>query len=413
MELTREEERILSGAEGEWKAQALGLQVEIGRFFGARRLVPVSCAHMVGDIEVMGDAGYAFLAAMAARQARCAVPSTTNARCVDFEHACRLRQDPAMVEKERGIIAAMQALGIATVDTCINYQTLYQPSFGEHLAWGDTGTVIWANSVIGARSNFEAGPAALAAALTGRTPAYGYHLPEQRLGTVLVEVEDEPADLADWGALGAWVGRQVNDYWQVPVLAGLRTRPSPDALKHLGAALASYGSLAMFHLVGVTPEAPTLTAAFGGREPRRRLVLPPGGLEAVYRSYPADRAEVDLVVFSGPQLSLMEVRQVAELLGGRKVHPNTHLIVTTNAQNKAAAQKLGYVQAIEAAGGLVLEGVCFYLMAIGEMRQAFGWRNLLTNSAKVANIVGGYRYHPIFRRTRACIEAAVRGRLEE
>jgi hypothetical protein len=318
-----------------------------------------------------------------------------------------------MVAKERELIACLEAMGVMITDTCINYQTLYQPHAGEHLAWGDTGTVIYANSVLGARSNFESGPAAFAAALTGRTPNYGFHLDDCRAGTLLVEVSAALDDLADWGALGAAVGRQVNDYWQVPVLTGRGLAPTADRLKHLGASLASYGSLAMFHMVGVTPEAGSLNQAFHGREPERRITVDDAAIAAVYESYPADREEIDLVVLTAPQLSVFELRQVAELLEGRRVHANTQFIATTNRQNHALAQSLGYIDTIEKAGGLVLVGVCFYLMAPGEMRSAFGWSNLLTNSAKLANIIGGYRYHPIFRRTRTCIEAAVAGRLVE
>src|SRR5262249_37571475 len=149
----------------------------------------------------------------------------------------------------------------------------YQPHFGEHVAWGDTGTVIYANSVFGARSNFESGPAALAAGLTGRTPAYGFHVDACRRGTLLVDVTAALDDLADWGALGKIVGEPNQDYSAVPVFTGIRRTPTSDELKHLGCALASYGSMAMFHMVGVTPEAPTVDAAFGGRAPSAGLAV--------------------------------------------------------------------------------------------------------------------------------------------
>lgn len=398
------------GAAVEW---AIGMQIEVGRFFGAKSLINVTCAHMMGDIEVMGDAGLALLARLVDQGARFAVPTTTNARCVDFAAAERLLQDPAMVAKERQLIGFLKRIGAVITDTCINYQTLYQPHFGEHVAWGDTGTVIYANSVLGARSNFESGPAAVAAALTGKTPDYGFHLDRHRSGTVLVTVEAELSDLADWGALGALVGRQLGDYWQVPVFAGVKDATDSDRLKHLGASLASYGSLAMFHMIGVTPEARSEDDAFSGAEPERNIIADSAAIEGIYRSYPLDKEEIDLVVLTGPQLSLFELRQVAELLDGRAVHENTQLIVTTNRQNYAAAEALGTVGAIEKSGGMVLVGVCFYLMAPGEMRKRFDWSNVLTNSAKFANIISGYRYHPIFRRTPACIEAAIKGRIEE
>jgi predicted aconitase len=411
LHLTGEEQAMLEGAKGAPVRWALQMQVDTAKFFQAERLVPVTCAHMMGDREWMGDPGLELLRSLASEDARFAVPITTNARCVDFAAAERLFQDPEMVRKEKLLIGFLREIGVMQTDTCVNYQTLYQPHFGEHIAWGDTGTVIYANSVLGARSNFESGPAAFAAGLTGRTPCYGFHLPENRKGTLRVRVSATLQDLADWGALGAAIGRRCNDYWQVPVIEGIAASPSSDQLKHLGASLASYGSLAMYHMAGVTPEARTSAEAFGGQAPAHEIAVDQPALDAVYASYPADRDEIDLVVLTGPQLSLFELRLVAELLDGRRVHRNTQLLITTNRQNYEAAKALGYVTEIEQAGGLVLVGVCFYLMAAGEMRERFGWRNVLTNSAKLANIIGGYRYHPIFRRTPACIEAAVTGRL--
>ena len=223
MRLTAEEQAMLDGARGEAVRDALAYQVRVGEFFGAERFVPITNAHMMGDIEVMGDGGFRYLAAIAEKRARCAVPITTNARCVDFAFADRLGQDRAEVEKERRIIERLRAMNVLTTDTCINYQTLYQPHLGEHVAWGDTGTVIYANSVFGARTNFESGPAALAAAITGRTPEYGFHLDRHRKGTFVVRLDARLDDLADWGAVGKLVGESHQSYYAVPVFTGVTT----------------------------------------------------------------------------------------------------------------------------------------------------------------------------------------------
>ncbi|MGH7268748.1 MAG: aconitase X [Candidatus Rokuibacteriota bacterium] len=411
MRLTPDEERMRQGERGEPVRWALEQQLAVGEFFGAERLVPVTSAHMMGDMEVMGEAGFRFIEGLVRAGARFTVPVTTNARCVDFERAAVARQRPVLVEQEARLVAALRALGAMQVDTCINYQTVYQPQRGEHLAWGDTGTVIWANSVTAARTNYEAGPAAMAAGLTGRTPAYGYHLDEARAGTLRFEVRCDLEDHADWGALGGVIGRRTLDYWTVPVVTGRRGTLSGDALKHFGAALASYGSCAMYHWVGVTPEARDEAEAFRGRTPAASIVVDEAAIRAVYDSFPAERSEVDVVVFSAPQLSVLELRQVAEGLAGRRVHPRTALLVTTNFQNREVAARLGYVPAIEAAGGQVFAGTCWYIMEPARMAAAFGWRSVVTNSAKMANILGGYRLTPILRRTEACIEAAVSGRL--
>lgn len=398
---------MVAGDEGPIVKWAIDSQISVGRFFGAERFVPVTNAHMMGDIEVLGDAGASFLRGLADQGGAVRVPTTTNARCIDFDRADRLRQDPEMVVKEAAIMQSLRQLGITLTDTCINYQTVYQPAREEHLAWGDTGTVIYANSVFGARSNFESGPAALAAGLTGRTPAYGFHLDEARRGTFRVRVEADLVDITDWGVVGALVGAHTSDYFAVPVFecAG---PPRGDSLKHLGASLASYGSFGMFHMVRVTPEAPDVDAAFHGQAPAPSLVIGESDLAAFYDRYPAG-GRADVVVMTGPQLSVFELARAAELIRGEQVAEGTTFIITTNAQNRAAAAQLGYLETLERAGAVVLSGVCFYLMAVNEMREAFAWETLVTNSAKVANIVGGYRLRPSLRRTEQCVESAVTG----
>lgn len=410
MKLTSEEKSMLRGERGPAVKEALELQIAIGEFFGAKRFVTVSNVHIMGDIEVMGDAGYRFLERMARLHARCVRNTTTNARCFDFDYVECLGQNESEAEKERALIKRLREMDVVTADTCINYQTLYQPHKGERVAWGDTGTVIYANSVFGARSNFEAGPAALAAAITGRVPEYGFHLDRHRRGTFRVDIEADLTDVADWGAVGKIVGSKHQDYFAVPVFNGIRKRPGADQLKHLGAALASYGSMGMFHMVGVTPEAPTLKAAFGGRRSSETMTIRSRDLERIYASYSARGNPLNLVVFSGPQQSLFEMKTLAQLLEGKKVKAGSHLFVTTSNGVKSAARKLGYLQAIEAAGAVVLEGVCFYILQnIAEIRVKNGWSNLVTNSAKLANIIGAHKFNPLLRRTAACIEIACTG----
>ncbi|MBM3359540.1 MAG: DUF521 domain-containing protein [Betaproteobacteria bacterium] len=411
MRLSAEERRMLRGDGGRAVKEALELQLEVGKFFGAKRFVPVSNVHMMGDIEVMGEAGKSFLERAAGLGAKCVRNTTTNARCVDFDYVAKLGQDPAEAEKERELIACLRSMNVVTADTCINYQTLYQPHKGEHVAWGDTGTVIYANSVFGARSNFESGPAALAAALTGRVPEYGFHLDAHRKGTFQVVLKAGLDDLADWGAVGKIVGESHQDYFAVPVFTGIRRRPAADELKHLGASLASHGSMGMFHMVGVTPEAPTLKAAFGGNRPKEVVTISRRDVERVYGGYSARGNPLDLVVFSGPQQSLFEMRTLAKLLEGRKLKPGSHLFVTTSNGVKSAARNLGYLSAIEGSGAVVLEGVCFYILQnIARIRAQNGWSNLVTNSAKLANIIGAHKFNTILRPTRECVEIAVSGK---
>ena len=303
-------------------------------------------------------------------------------------------------------------MDVVTTDTCINYQTVYQPHLGEHVAWGDTGTVIYANSVFGARSNFESGPAALAAALTGRSPEYGFHLSENRKGSFTVELKAALNDLADWGAVGKLVGESHQNYYAVPVFHGYRRTPRSDELKHLGAALASYGSMGMFHFVGVTPEAPSIEAAMGNVSgvACEKLLIAEKDIQETFDDYNLGDGDARLVVFSGPQQSLFEMKHLAALFSNRKTKPGSTCIVTTNSAVLQQSRDLGYAKTLEDAGVTILEGVCFYILQnLSPMREKNRWTNMVSNSAKIVNIIGAHRFNTILRRTADCVEIACSG----
>jgi predicted aconitase len=411
IQLTPEEQDVLAGGRGRPAAWALNFQIRVGGFFGARRMIPVASAHVAAEMGLLGDAGLALIEDLAADGASVGVPSITDPCSVDFGLHDFFGQPENHVQKERRLATALARMGMIIANSCIPYQTLSPPRFGEHLAWGDTGSVAFANSVVGARSNFEGGPAAVAAALTGRVPEYGYHLTDQRRGTVVVDVRDNLRQPSDWGALGCWIGRQITDYWQVPVISSRDASPTVDDLKHLAASLASYGSFPMFHVVGVTPEAARVEDALRGRVPAVTLVVERGEIDRVYASFTLERPEIDLVVFSAPQLSLIEVQAIVTRLAGRQTHAKTKLIVTVDHAVSAECRRLGYTAAIEGAGGLMVTGVCFYVMTPDLVRERHGYRRIVTNSAKLANIIAGNGYEPALRPMEVCIEAALSGRL--
>jgi predicted aconitase len=405
MRLTAEENAMLAGEMGPARQWAIQHQLGVGRFFRAADLVPVSQAHIMADTESLGVAGVEWLERLAALpdpHRRVRIPTMTDPRGVDFAAAARLKHQEWMLALERRVIAAFEALGVLMTDTCINYQTIMPAVRGEHMAYGDTGVVIYANSVLGACSNFEGGPSALAAALTGRTPRYGFHLPEQRRATLLVRVEHTPRELHEWGALGGVVGRIAGDYWQVPSLVGIDRVPTSDELKHFGAALASYGSVAMFHMPGITPDAEVPSLAVSA-------TIAQSDLRAFQTAYRARIDKVDVVVFSAPQLSLLELRELAGMLDGRQA--TIPLLVVTSPQVKPDADRLGITGRIEAAGGLVLSGMCFYQSYAREMAEANNWHTLVTSSAKLVNILGGYGYRPALLSMQECVDAACSGRI--
>ncbi len=410
MILTAEEEAMLAGQFGESIQWAMEMQMATGSYFGADRFQPVSHAHILVDMEVMGDTGQSLLRGMFESGVKFRVPTTTDIQFTDPDYAMFLGQDPSLVAQQMEVSHMLASMGAMTTNSCLPHQSFYQPHYGEHVAWGDTGAVCYANSIFGARSNFEAGTASLAAALTGRVPRYGFHVDVNRRGTVLVTVNTPLDDYADWGALGAYVGNYVKNYWDVPVLQGLSGPFSSDQLKHLAAALASYGSVALYGIVGHTPEFLT-TCAWPRDSLRSEIRITRAEIMEVYRSYSPESSQADVVVFSGPQQSLFELKKLSEFLDGKTVNSNTQLIVTTSHGCYSIAKQLGYIDRIQKAGGLVLQGVCFYLMTLDTIQKKWGWRTVVTNSAKVANIIGCYDYIPVLRTTDDCIRSALTGKV--
>ncbi len=411
MRLTAEEQAMQVGAAGSARQWAIEHQIRVGQYLGATDFVLVSQAHIMADTESLGVAGVEWLERLAVlpdKDRRVRIPTITDPRGTDFAAAARLKQKDWMLALERRAITAFESLGVLMTDTCINYQTIMPAVLGEHMAYGDTGVVIYSNSVLGARSNFEGGPSALAAGLTGRTPRYGYHLPEKRRATLLLRIAFTPRELHDWGALGGIVGRHAGDYWQVPALIGIDRIPTSDELKHFGAALASYGSVAMFHMIGITPEANRLEdVANPSLIPTATITH--DDLAAFQNAYRHGIDKIDVVVFSTPQLSLLEMRDLTAMLDGRST--KVPLLVITSPQVKPDADRLGLTKRIEATGALVLSGMCFYQSYAREMAEANGWQTLATNSAKLVNILGGYGYRPALLSMQACVDAACTGQI--
>jgi predicted aconitase len=381
MKLNDEEMAMLAGEAGTVAKTAIEHQIKVGDFFGAQDFVPVTQAHVMADTESLGQAGVMWLERLADAGGRVRIPTITDPRGTDFDKAGVVGQAEWMLELERRAIEAFVRLGVSMTDTCINYQTVLAATRGEHVAFGDTGVVIYSNSVGGARSNFEGGPSALSAGITARTPRYGFHLDAQRL---------------------------AGNYWQVPVVEGLDRAPTSDELKHFGAAMASFGSTALFHLVGITPEAHSL-ADVGGDKLAVAHRIGQADVQALRQSYAVD-SSIDVVVFSAPQLSLYELRDLAALCEGRSF--KRPLLAVTSPQVKPDCDRFGYTRTIEAAGGTVMSGMCFYQSYAREMSEAKGWKRLATNSAKLVNILGGYGYVPMLATMRACVQAAETGELQ-
>ncbi|MBL6606078.1 MAG: aconitase X catalytic domain-containing protein [Alphaproteobacteria bacterium] len=409
MKLRDDEKAMLFGEAGPAVKWAIEHQLQVGRMFDAEDMVQVSQAHMMADPESLGEAGVNFTEKLAADGAKVCIPMITDPRGVDLSCYAPIGQNEGMANLERRFVAACQEIGIMMTNTCINYQTIMPPVFGDHVAYGDTGVVIYSNSVCGARSNFEGGPSALAAGLTGRTPRYGLHLDVHRQASRRYHVTKTPQDLMEWGVLGATIGRMAGSYWEVPVIEGIEAAPTSDQLKHFGAAMASYGSTPLFHIVGITPECRVL-ADVGG-DILNVTEIDDNATATLKQPFNAKGEAVDVVVFAAPQLSLVEMGQLASLCGGRQRSETTDVIVCTSSQVYSDATAMGYISAIEAFGGRVLVGTCFYQQYAREIGEANGWVRLLSNSAKIVNILGGYGYQPALASMEACIASAEKGEI--
>jgi predicted aconitase len=413
MQLNEEEKAMLAGELGEPKCWALDHMIMVGEMFDAADLVPVSQSHMMADPESVGEAGVEFLEGLASHspeERRVAIPMITDPRGVDLNYYQQLGQTEEMANIDRRTIAACEKLGILMTNTCINYQTIMPPVQGDHVAFGDTGVVIYCNSVLGAYSNFEGGPSALAAGLTGRTPRYGLHLDENRKATKHFVVRHQPKGLTEWGILGGLVGRFSGSYWEVPVIEGIETVPTSDEMKHLGAAMASFGSTPLFHMVGITPEAPTLFHVCDGTLPEAQEITK-ADMDALQSDFGGKGDKVDVVVFAAPQLSLVEMDSVAGLLDGKKIHQDTALIVCTAPTVATDCDRMGITARIEDSGAKILVGTCFYNQYAREIGQANGWKRLLSNSTKIVNILGGYGYEPALASAEECVASAIAGEI--
>jgi predicted aconitase len=413
--LSAEEQAMLDGAEGPGVQRAMEIVATLGRIYGAPDLVPVSHVQIAGvSYKNLGDAGVQFLLEWAAEGAQVRVPTTLNPAGMELERWQEMDIDPAFARPQLSAIDAFTTMGVTPTMSCTPYLFPgYTPGRGDHLAWAESSAVIFANSIIGARSNREGGPSALAAAIVGRTPRYGYHLDAERLADVVVEVRCPVRDVADFGALSYVLGKQVGSatLWfadladALPPLAEEITAggAAGDRLKTLGAGLAAYGAVALFHIAGYTPEAIDLGERLIKPAARRLAIdsLDPG--YAVMDADP-DLRQIDLVTIGCPHASLSEIEQIAGMLQGQRVA--TQLWVTTARITRDRARTAGWVQAIEAAGGQVVADTCAVVAPV----RSIGITSMATNAGKMACYAPAHsKVKMRYGSLEQCVAAAVTG----
>lgn len=401
---------LLAGAHGAAAKLAMSILTRMAEVYGANEMMDITGAHIDSSIYV-GEAGLEFAERLAGLGGQVVVPTTLNVSGLDEHHWQEWAVPADWAEKAHRQMVAYQSMGCQPTWTCAPYQSELRPAFGQQIAWGESNAIVFANSVLGARTERYPDLLDICCAITGRVPAVGLHLAENRAGQQLFRLVDVPLPLQQddsfYPVIGHLVGRIAQD--RIPVIEGLAVQPSEDQLKALGAAAASSGAVALFHIVGVTPEAPTRDAAFQGRAPQQTIGVTLEVLRQARRELTtADGDALHMVVLGSPHFSLAEFKQLAPLLRGRRAHPSVKFLVTSSRAMTLLAKQAGYLSALEAFGGRVTVDTC--ILATPMLPPDV--KLLMTNSAKYAYYAPGLLNTRVtFGSLADCVQSAVAGRV--
>lgn len=375
MFLTKKEEQMCDGEFGETIRKSMDILVALGDIYGASKLVDITSAQVSGvSYKTIGQAGLEYLEDLASEEFEYSgINASLNPPGTDLDNWEALGFPKEFSIKQNQIVDAYGKLGISKTCTCTPYLVGNVPRLRDHVSWSESSAVAYVNSVIGARTNREGGPAALAAAIVGKTPLYGFHLDENRKANLIVNVNTELSG-ADWGALGYIVGKTVGGgvpYFKVQNL------PNNNDLKTLGAALASSGSVALYHMENVTPE----WSNAGKDDVEDYMFVGDKEISETRQNLTTTDREADLICLGCPHASLEEIKNVASIVEGKTI--KNKLWICTSVSVKATADRMGYTKIIEAAGGNVVCDTCMVVAPIEDM----GFEVIGVNSAKAANYV--------------------------
>ena len=410
MLLSAQDRALLSGDHGPAAKMAMSIIVRMAEIQGAAELLDISQAHIDSTIY-QGEAGLEFAERLASLGAKVAVPSSLNVSGLD---ECNWREWPVPEDwaaKAQRQMIAYQSMGCVPTWTCAPYQTSMAPKFGQQIAWGESNAIVFANSVIGARTERYPDLLDICAAITARVPAVGLHLSENRAGQLLIRLKDIPLDVQRddtfYPVLGILLGRLAGN--RIPVIDGLETTPTEDQLKALGAAAASSGAVALFHIVGVTPEAPSLEAAFQGHTPLDTHTITLPHLRDIRSELTtAAGAKLDMVVLGSPHFSIAEFRQLAPLVEGQHRHPDVQFLITTSRTMSALAAEEGILAKLEAFGARLTVDTC--VLATPMLPKSV--QVLMTSSGKYAHYAPSLlATKMVFGSMADCVASAVAGRV--
>lgn len=401
---------MLRGEHGPAAKMAMSIVARMAEVAGAEELLDISGAHIDSTVYI-GEAGLEFAERLASLGAKVAVPTTLNVSGLDEHHWREWAVPSDWARQAYRQMVAYQSMGTIPTWTCAPYQTELRPSFGQQIAWGESNAIVFANSVLGARTERYPDLFDICCAITGRAPAIGLHLSEHRAGQLLFRLRDVPVHLQQsddfYPVLGNLVGKASLD--KIPVIDGMNVRPDEDQLKAFGAAAASSGGVAMFHMIGITPEAPTLEYAFQGKNPTEIINVTMDALRESRRALThTDSNQLHMVVLGSPHFSLAEYKHLAPMLHGKRKHSDVKFLVTSSRAMTQLAQKAGFLEPLEAFGAQITVDTCILTspMLPAEIQ------NLMTNSAKFAYYAPGLLGRKIaFGSLEDCVNSAVAGKI--
>ena len=408
LHLTRPEGAFLAGSAGDATAMAMRIVVSAAELLRAERLVEINSAHIDGCLH-HGDGGVEFAERLANGGGRVSVPTTLNVGALDLLHPEHVRADVHKTEMARRQMDAYVAMGASPTFTCAPYQVGHEPGLGDQVAWGESNAIAFVNSVLGARTERYGDFLDACCALTGRAPLHGLHIEENRKARVVVDASRVPAALKSrdvfYPVLGTWLGLAVGQ--DVSVIMGLPATTSRDQLKALGAAASSTGAVALFHVVGVTPEARTLEAATGGVQPLRHIELATDMLRTSLDrlSTVADAARVDAVAVGSPHFSLQEFEELARLVTGQRVAVPFYACTARGTLREL--EERGFTEPLAAAGVEIIVDTCVVVTPILSASDGV----LMTNSGKFAHYGPSTTgYEVVYGSLEDCVRSAVAGR---
>ena len=406
MHLSRTEELMLKGEHGSSIQKAMEILVTVGDIYKASKLIDVSSVHISGiSYRNARESGAKLVEAFASSGRRFVVPTSSNVLGMDATRWAELGFPEDFVEGQNRILRSYERMGIVPIHTCTPYYSGCILRSREDVAWAESAALIFANSVLGARTNRESNPTATSSALTGKTPLYGYHIDENRAGSILVDVHCELKESSDYSAVGFCVGSQVGS--EVPVFLFKNSKPNIDDLKSLGAALATSGEVALFHVIGITPEAKDQKSAFHGDKPIDRIRVNGSDTRQALQVFFSGSEEVDHVMIGCPHSSLTELREVASLLEGKRVHPRVKMWTCTSAAVRSIGERNGVVQMIEKAGAHVVTDTCTVNVPCKDL----GFKTMATSSTKAAKYCSEIDHLNVFVGSlKQCVQCAIDGR---